>query len=92
VDFNPGNAVYQITYPVPKDPGTEPVPTILYSVKVVLKKGINIRSGSSKTSQIIGDLKYEDQSTIIAENDTKTYGMFAEGKWITLDPTFVKKI
>jgi uncharacterized protein YgiM (DUF1202 family) len=63
-----------------------------YSVQVIWKKGINIRSGPGIESPRIGGLKEKDQKTILAENNTKTFGMFSQGQWITLDPTYVEKV
>jgi hypothetical protein len=72
-------------------PADTPAPG-LYSVKVVYKHGIYIRSGPSQDSKPIGDLNFNDQLAILAENDARSYGRIAEGKWITLDPIFVKRI
>ncbi len=72
-------------------PQVEPVPG-LYSIQVVYKHGIYVRSGPYQNSDPVGDLNFNDQKVIIAENETKTYGKFADEKWITLDPTFVMKI
>lgn len=75
----------------PSPPGGTAISS-LYSVKVIYKHGIYIRSGPSQDAKPVGGLNFNDQVAILAENRSKTYGMFAEGKWVTLGPTFVKKI
>lgn len=65
-------------------------PEVLYRVRVI--GNLNIRSGPSINTTDLGDLRIGDEADILEESADKTYGKIAPNRWITLSPTYVRRI